>query len=102
MYNTFGNVLEGQGKTVIMVASTRIAATLLLNGATYHSTFKIYPSIITDTTTSKIEEHSYIAKLIREASLIICYEATTQTEYFVLNTSFTRHSKTGQCLFNSS
>jgi hypothetical protein len=81
MYNTFGNVLEGQGKTVIMVASTRIAATLLLNGATYHSTFKIYPSIITDTTTSKIEEHSYIAKLIREASLIICYEATMMTRY---------------------
>jgi hypothetical protein len=26
----------------------------------------------------------------------------TQTEYFVLNTSFTRHSKTGQCHFNSS
>ena len=81
MYNTFGNVLEGQGKTVIMVASTRIAATLLLNGATYHSTFKIDPSIITDTTTSKIEEHSYIAKLIREASLIICDEATMMTRY---------------------
>jgi hypothetical protein len=26
----------------------------------------------------------------------------SQTKYFVLNTSFTRHSKTGQCHFNSS
>ena len=26
----------------------------------------------------------------------------SQTEYFVLNKSFTRHSKTGQCHFNSS
>ena len=61
-----------------MVASTGIAATLLLHGATYHSTFKIYPPI-TDTTTSKIEENS--SKLIREASLIICDEATMMTRY---------------------
>jgi hypothetical protein len=80
MYNTFGIVLGGQGKTVIMVASTGIAATLLLHGATYHSTFKIYPPI-TDTTTSKIEENSYIEKLIRDASLIICEEATMMTRY---------------------
>jgi hypothetical protein len=80
MYNTFSNVLGGQGKTVITVASAGIAATLLLNGATYHSTFKIYKPI-TETTTSKIEEHSYIAKLIREASLIICDEATMMTRY---------------------
>jgi hypothetical protein len=46
----------------------------------HHSTFKIYPPI-TDTTTSKIEDHSYIAKLIREASLIICDEATMMTRY---------------------
>ena len=30
------------------------------------------------------------------------YVVRAQTEYFVLNTSFTRHSKTGQCHFNSS
>ncbi len=68
LYNTQINVLEGQGKKVISVASTGIASTLLTNGAL--SQFQIYPPI-TDTTTSRIEEHSYSAKLIREASLII-------------------------------
>ncbi len=30
------------------------------------------------------------------------FRGATQTEYFVLNKAFTRHSKTGQCHFNSS
>ncbi len=57
LYNTIITVLQGQGKHVIAVASTRIASTLLIAGATYHSQFKLYPPI-TETTRSKIEEGS--------------------------------------------
>jgi hypothetical protein len=38
----------------------------------------------------------------RRTSYYFQFRMPTQTEYFVLNTSFTRHSKTGQCHFNSS
>jgi ATP-dependent DNA helicase PIF1 len=79
LYITLINVLQGQGKKVIS-ASTGIAATLLTNGATYHSKFQIYPPI-TETTTSRIEEHEYGAQLIRDASLIICDEATMMSRY---------------------
>jgi nucleoside-triphosphatase THEP1 len=82
LYNTLINVLQGQGKKVISVASTGIAATLLTNGATYHSKFQIYPPI-TETTTSRIEEHEYGAQLIRDASLIICDEASMMSRYAV-------------------
>jgi ATP-dependent DNA helicase PIF1 len=52
LYNTLINVLQGEGKKIIAVASTGIASTLLIDGATYHSQFKIYPPI-TETTRSK-------------------------------------------------
>ena len=74
-HNTLINTLVGQGKTVIVVASTGIAATLLLNATTFHLRFKLYPPI-TDTTVSKIYVGSFEAKLIRQASLIIWDEAT--------------------------
>ncbi|KZS03775.1 Uncharacterized protein APZ42_033417 [Daphnia magna] len=80
VYNTLINVLQGQGKQVIAVASTGIALTLLLDGATYHSQFKIYPPI-TETTRSKIEEGTYNAQMIRNASLIILDEATMNTNH---------------------
>ena len=62
-------------KNVIAVTSTGIASTLLIDGATYHSQFKLYPPI-TETTRSKIEEGSYAAQLIRRADIIISDEAT--------------------------
>ncbi|XP_045035977.1 ATP-dependent DNA helicase PIF1-like [Daphnia magna] len=80
LYNTLITVLQGQGRQVIAVASTGIASTLLLDGTTYHSQFKIYPPI-TETTRSKIEEASYNAQLIRNASLIISDEATMKTNH---------------------
>ncbi|XP_045022910.1 ATP-dependent DNA helicase PIF1-like [Daphnia magna] len=80
LYNTLFTVLQGQGRQVIAVASTGIASTLLLDGTTYHSQFKIYPPI-TETTRSKIEEASYNAQLIRNASLIISDEATMKTNH---------------------
>ncbi|XP_046452737.1 uncharacterized protein LOC124200510 [Daphnia pulex] len=71
---------KGEGKKVIAVAPTGIASTLLIDGATYHSQFKIYPPI-TETTRSKIEEHHFLAKLIRDAALIIEDEATVMTNH---------------------
>jgi hypothetical protein len=75
LYNTIITVLQGQGKNVIAVASTGIASTLLIDGATYHSQFKLYPPI-TETTRSKIEDGSFSAQLIRKADLTISDEAT--------------------------
>nr|CAH0107953.1 unnamed protein product [Daphnia galeata] len=73
--NSIITVLQGQGKNVIAVASTGIASTLLIGGATYHSAFKLYPPI-TETTRSRIEAGSYAAELIRRADIIISDEAT--------------------------
>nr|CAH0113273.1 unnamed protein product [Daphnia galeata] len=80
LYNTLITVLQGQGKTVIAVASTGIASTLLIDGATYHSQFKIYPPL-TEATRSRIEDGSYMAQLIRNAVLIISDEATMKTNH---------------------
>ena len=80
LYNTLINVLQGQGKEFIAVASTGIASTLLLDGATYHSKFKIYPPI-TETSRSAVEEHHFEARLIRDASLIIIDEATMMSNH---------------------
>ncbi|XP_045029055.1 ATP-dependent DNA helicase PIF1-like [Daphnia magna] len=81
---TLINVLQGQGKQVIAVASTGIVSTLLLDGATYHSQFKIYPPI-TETKRSKIEEGTYNTQMIRNANLIISDEAPMKTNH-ALNT----------------
>lgn len=75
LYNTLTFTLIGEGKKVISTASTGIAATLLRDGTTYHSRFKIYPPI-TDTTCSKIQDSSYEASLIRNAELIVADEVT--------------------------
>ena len=80
LYNALITVLQGQVKQVIAVASTGIASTLLMDGTTYHSQFKIYPPI-TEATRSKIEEGSYNAQIIRNASLIISDEATMKTNH---------------------
>ena len=80
LYNTLITVLQGQGKTVIAVASTGIASTLLIDGSTYHSQFKIYPPI-TEVTRSKIVDGSILANLILSAVLIISDEATMKTNH---------------------
>ncbi|EFX70180.1 hypothetical protein DAPPUDRAFT_257484 [Daphnia pulex] len=80
LYNTLITVLQGQGKTVIAVASTGIASTLLIDGTTYHSQFKIYPPI-TEVTRSKIVDGSPLANLISSANLIISGEATMKTNH---------------------
>jgi hypothetical protein len=80
LYNTIINVLQGQGKSVISVASTGIASLLLIDGRTYHSQFKIYPPI-DDKSNSRIQEEDYEAQMIRDSSIIICDEVTMMTSH---------------------
>lgn len=80
LYNTLINVLVGRGSKVIASATTGIASTLLIDGATFHSQIKIFPPI-TETTRSRIEQHQFEAQRIREASLIIIDEVTMMNSH---------------------
>ncbi|XP_023906976.1 uncharacterized protein LOC112018681 [Quercus suber] len=63
-----------EGKIVIAIASSRIAALLLPGGRTTHSRFQI-PIIVTNNSTCGIKQGSQIAELMTKASLIIWDEA---------------------------
>lgn len=80
VYKTLISVIKGRGNKVIVVAPTGIASTLLIYGSTYHSQFKLCPSV-TDDTQSRIEEHHFEAKKIRDAIFIICDDATTMIHH---------------------
>jgi hypothetical protein len=66
--------LRSEGKIVIAVASSGIAALLLPGGRTAHSRFQI-PINITDSSTCGFKQGSQLAKLITRTSLIIWDEA---------------------------
>ena len=66
--------LRLEGKIVIAVASSGIAALLLLGERTAHSRFQI-PIPVTDNSTCGIKQGSQIAELMTKASLIIWDEA---------------------------
>ena len=80
LYNTLCHYLRGQGKVVVCVASSGIAALLLKGGRTAHSTFKI-PIDIHETSTCGIRKNSELADLIRHTNLIIWDEAPMQHRY---------------------
>ncbi|KAK9665931.1 hypothetical protein RND81_14G146800 [Saponaria officinalis] len=65
---------KGGGHIVLVVASSGIAALLLLAGRTAHSRFAI-PLNLSDSTSCKIDQGSKLAQLIRKASLVIWDEA---------------------------
>ncbi|RLU21806.1 hypothetical protein DMN91_006182 [Ooceraea biroi] len=75
LYKTLLSVVRGKGDTVLPVASTGIAVTLLKGGRTYHSQFKL-PIPLVETFTSNMRLISIDATLIKEAQLIIWDEAT--------------------------
>ncbi|XP_074266148.1 uncharacterized protein LOC141588615 [Silene latifolia] len=66
--------IRSEGLIVLEVASSGIAALLLISGRTAHSRFVI-PIKLSETTSCRIEQGSDLAHLIREASLIIWDEA---------------------------
>ncbi|XP_072037279.1 uncharacterized protein [Amphiura filiformis] len=74
IYNTLAATLRSQNKIVIPVATSGIAAEMLDVARTAHSAFKI-PIPIQQTSTCNIGRNTDIAKLIKDASLIIFDEA---------------------------
>ena len=66
--------LRSEGKIVLVVASSAIAALLIPRGRTAHSRFHI-PLNITDESICDIKHGSYLADLLKRTSLIIWDEA---------------------------
>ena len=74
LWNTLASSIRSEGKIVLTVASSGIAANLLPNGRTAHSRFMI-PIQITEFSVCNITQNSPLADLIRITSLIIWDEA---------------------------
>uniref|UniRef100_A0A2N9EFG3 ATP-dependent DNA helicase n=1 Tax=Fagus sylvatica TaxID=28930 RepID=A0A2N9EFG3_FAGSY len=74
LWKTMISRLRSEGKIVIAVASSGIAALLLPGGRTAHSRFQI-PINVTDSSTCGFKQGSQIAELMKKASLIIWDEA---------------------------
>jgi len=66
--------LRLEGKKVLAVASSGIAALLLQGGRTAHSRFHI-PINITEESTCEIKQGSHLAELVKKTSLILWDEA---------------------------
>ena len=77
VYNTLCHYLCSQGKIVLCVASSGIAAILLKGGRTAHSRFKI-PIPCHESSVCAIPKNSELAELIRETALVIWDEAPMQ------------------------
>ena len=81
--------LHSEGKIILAVASSGIAALLLEGGRTTHSRFHI-PLILTEESTCDIKQGSHLAELMKNTSLIlldeapmankICFEALDRTQ----------------------
>ena len=80
LYKTLCHHFRGQGKTVLCVASTGIAALLLPNGRTSHSQFKI-PIELHESSVSGITKQSALAQVLRVTDLIIWDEVPMQHKY---------------------
>jgi hypothetical protein len=74
VWTTFLSRLRGQGKIVLVVASSGITSLLLLGGRTAHSRFKI-PIDLHDESTCNITQQMNVAELVHKADLIIWDEA---------------------------
>lgn len=80
LWRTIISKLRSEGKIVLPVASSGIAATLLPGGRTAHSRFKI-PIVLDEFSHCSIAHNSDIAHLIKSTSLIIWDEAPMQHRY---------------------
>ncbi|KAH0614326.1 uncharacterized protein H6S33_006212 [Morchella sextelata] len=80
LYNVICNHFRSQGKIVLCVASSGIAAQLLPGGRTSHSRFKI-PIAIHEGSTCDIKRGSLLAGLIQKTALIIWDEVPMQNKY---------------------
>jgi len=82
LYNTLCYHLRSQNKIVLCVASSGIAALLLMGGRTAHSRFKL-PIPCNETTHCNIPKNSQLAKLICETDLVIWDEAPMQHRHIM-------------------
>ncbi len=74
VWTTLLSCLRGQGKIVLVVASSGIASLLFLGGKTAHSRFKI-PIDLRNESTCNITQQMKMAKLVHKVDLIIWDEA---------------------------
>jgi hypothetical protein len=79
LYQSLIASAQSKGKTVVVVASTGIAATLL-NGITAHKAFDI-PLVVAHDTVSNMKSNSKQADHLRKCSLIIWDESTASHRY---------------------
>lgn len=75
LYGCLIRSLRNRGRSVLSVAFTGIAATLMDGGMTVHSTFGLPFGTLTDDSTSTITMQSARAQRIRDAALIVWDEA---------------------------
>ena len=80
LYKTLCHYYRSQGKTVLCVASTGIAALLLPNGRTSHSQFKI-PLELNESSVSTITKTSKLGQYLQTTDLIIWDEVPMQHKY---------------------
>lgn len=80
LYQTLCHYYRGLGKKVLCVASTGIAALLLPNGRTSHSTFKI-PIDLHESSVSHIRKQTQAGQILKETDLIIWDEVPMQHKY---------------------
>jgi hypothetical protein len=80
LYQTLCHYYRSQGKTVLCVASTGIAALLLPDGRTSHSQFRI-PLELNESSISTITKTSRLGAYLRSIDLIIWDEVPMQHKY---------------------
>ena len=80
LYRTLCSYIRQQGKIVLCVASSGIAAQLLPGGWTSYSRFKI-PLHLNESSICSISSNSHLAELIRSTALIIWDEVPMQHKY---------------------
>ncbi|KAK9671842.1 hypothetical protein RND81_12G058200 [Saponaria officinalis] len=80
LYSTISAKIKAEGKIVLNVASSGIAALLLPGGRTAHSRFEI-PIELFYNSTCNISQNTQLAELLRKTSLIIWDEAPMDYKY---------------------
>ena len=75
LYNTLVHNLQAQGINVKCMAYSGIASTLLINGATAHSTFQIPIPLLPDSTCN-VKRQSVRAEMLRQTTIFIWDEAS--------------------------
>jgi len=80
IWNTITHSLHALGKIILCVASSGIAALILIGGRTAQSTLAI-PMLTHESTTCWIKKRTDLAPLIQQTSLIIWDEAPMQHKH---------------------